>query len=295
MTSDTFSFETAYIDLFYEEVSTMSITLDDDPIRYGPKRVNGKVAATKRLVSRCTEIEISLCRDLTNLNRKLRAATADLELSLQHLLTSDPEVRAGRSVKDREAIASMKLRDENVLVRVVEQACEEVKSAIIVVKTQKADLKDTQGRIRDQIRLIGEEIALGAMWGSATPDSDAKPVRSNQGPASSKSGSLVEEVVGDPDDLSGILAALDSEDGDEADEADETVGREGMDDPLDEADEADEDELGTMIGGAATDEQSDEALEALEAAPSNGGGKGNVPAVIGLNDDDLEGLLSEEW
>jgi len=260
-----FSFDTAYIDGFYDEISQMHIALDDDPIRFGPKRVNGKVAATKRLVSRCTEIEISLSRDLTNLNRRLRATTADLELALQHLLTSDPEVRAGRSVKDREAIASMKLRDETTLVRKVEQACEEVKSAITVVKTQKADLKDTQGRLRDQIRLIGEEIALGSMWGSATPDQDAKPVRPNQGPMTSNSGSLVEQAVGDVDDFD--LSDLD--------------------------DEESGDEIGSMIGGAATDEKADEALDALESAPSNGAGK--VDAVIGLNDDDLEGLLSEDW
>ena len=279
MASD-FSFDTAYIDTFYEEVSVMQVVLDDDPIRFGPKRVNGKVANCKRLVSRCTEIEIALSRDLTNLNRKLRAATADLELALQHLLTSDPEVRAGRSVKDREAIASMKLRDETTLVRKIEQACEEVKAAITVVKTQKADLKDTQGRLRDQIRLIGEEIALGAMWGSATPDPSAKPVRSFQGPTSSTSGSLVDEAVGDADDLAGLLDDLD-DDSDEPSETDQAT-----------IDEDDEDELGTMIGGAATDEQADEALDALEAAPTNGAG--NVP-VIGLNDDDLEGLLSEDW
>lgn len=272
--ADEFSFDTAYIDGFYDEISQMHVALDDDPIRYGPKRVNGKVAATKRLVSRCTEVEISLSRDLTNLNRLLRAATADLELALQHLLTSDPEVRAGRSVKDREAIASMKLRSETALVRKIEQACEEVKAAITVVKTQKADLKDTQGRLRDQIRLIGEEIALGAMWGSATPDPTAKPVRANQGPTTSSSGSLVDEVVGDADDLAGLLDDLD----DPSEDSSETV-------------EA-EDELGTMIGGAATDKQADEALEALEGTPSNGG---TVPSVIGLNDDDLEGLLSEDW
>ena len=268
--SETFDFSTAYIDTIYDEVSDMYVGLDDDPIRYGPKRVNGKVAAAKRLVSRCTEIEISLSRDLTNLNRTLRAAQAELDLSLQHMLTNDPEVRAGRSVKDREAIAGMKLMDETTLVRKIEQACEEVKAAITVVKTQKADLKDTQGRLRDQIRLIGEEIALGAMWGSATPDPSAKPVQSFQGPTSSKSGSLVDEVVADVDELSGLLDEEDSV----------------------ETPQEDADELGLMVNGAATDKQADEALDALESAPTNGAG--NVP-VIGLNDDDLEGLLSEDW
>ena len=266
-----FSFDTSHIDNIYEEVSAMSVDLDYDPIRYGPKRVTGKVATAKKLVSRCTEIEIALSRDLNNLNRRLRAAQADLELALQELLTTDPEVRAGRSVKDREAIATMKLRDESTLVRQVEQACEEVKSAILVVKTQKADLKDTQSRLRDQIRLIHEEISLGSMWGSAPApnEKDIKPI-SSQGVASSTSGKLVESAVGE-DDYSDLFGDTDA--------VDEIL------------DEKESDELGTMLIGSQNDDDADAALEALAEktdTPPNG-------KIHGLSDCDLDDLLGEDF
>ena len=48
-----------------------------------------------------------------------------------------------------------------------------------------------------------------------------------------------------------------------------------------------------MLVGAATDEKADSALDAIKEAPSNGGSK--KVSVVGLNDDDLEGLLSEDW
>ena len=157
------------IDEVYEELGDMHMQLDDDPIRFGPKRLNGKVAGCKKLVSRCTEIEIHLATILSRVLRQQRTAEAELELLMQDLLASDPEVRAGRSVRDREAIANTKMRDERGLARAVTEAGEELKSAITVVKAKKADLKDTQGRLRDQHRLISEEIALGSAWGTAPP------------------------------------------------------------------------------------------------------------------------------
>lgn len=276
-----FKFDTGHIDRIYEEISSMAVDLDDDPIRYGPKRINAKVAHAKKLVSRCTELEIALSRDLNNLNRKLRAAQADLELAMQGLFTTDPEVRAGRSVKDREAIATMKLRDESMLVRLVEQAVEEVKSAILVVKTQKADLKDTQSRLRDQIRLIHEEISLGSMWGSAPApdDKDIKPIRSN-GVASSSSGKIVDSAVAfdededDYSDLNGIASFGDGTDafGENADDFEST------------------DELGTMLAGDQTDNDADDALEALsEEEPKE------EPTLMGLSDDHLDALLGEDF
>ena len=128
------------IDAVYIELADMQMELDNDPIRFGPKRLNGKVADCKRLVSRCTEIEINLSTIMAMILRQQRSAEAQLELMMQDLLTSDPEVRAGRSVRDREAIANTKMRDERSFCRLVTEAGEEIKAAITVVKAKKSDL-----------------------------------------------------------------------------------------------------------------------------------------------------------
>jgi hypothetical protein len=154
------------IDSIYEELTTMDVGLDPDPIRFGPKRLNGKVANVKKLVSRCTEIEISLAHRMSLLTRSLRATEGETDLRLQDMLANDPEVRAGRSVRDREAVAYTKLREERETLTRLTQQVEDIKSSIAVVRAKKNDLKDTQGRLRDQIRLCHEEIALGSTWGS---------------------------------------------------------------------------------------------------------------------------------
>ena len=40
----------------------------------------------------------------------------------------------------------------------------------MVVKSKRYDLKDIQGRLKDQMHLCQEEIGLGSRWGSRIPD-----------------------------------------------------------------------------------------------------------------------------
>jgi len=53
------------------------------------------------------------------------------------------------------------------------------------------------------------------------------------------------------------------------------------------------DELGTMLIGNQTDDDADQALEAMSNGKSNG--KGEEPVFVGLTDDDLDALLGEDF
>ena len=46
---------------------------------------------------------------------------------------------------------------------------EDLEALMTVIKSKRADLKDIQGRIKDQINLCREEIGLGGRWGSKPP------------------------------------------------------------------------------------------------------------------------------
>ena len=85
---------------------------------------------------------------------------------MKHLLANDPEVRAGRNLKDREAIATMKPEVEHRKINDLTLFIEEVEACLTVIKAKRSDLKDIQGRLRDQIKLIQEEINLGTKWGN---------------------------------------------------------------------------------------------------------------------------------
>ena len=153
-------------DGIYDALRVMDVTLDPDPIQYGPKRLNGKVAESRAQLSRCESIFLDLSQELSRVKRDARLAEADFNLQMKHLLANDPEVRAGRNLKDREAIATMKLEAEHRKINELSLFIEEVEACLTVIKAKRSDLKDIQGRLRDQIKLIQEEISLGTKWGN---------------------------------------------------------------------------------------------------------------------------------
>jgi hypothetical protein len=84
---------------------------------------------------------------------------------MQDLLANDPEVMAGRNVKDREAIASNRLASLRDSIYELGSSMDDLEQLLIVVKAKRSDLRDLQGRIRDQLKICQEEIGLGAQWG----------------------------------------------------------------------------------------------------------------------------------
>lgn len=154
------------IDHLYTELSKMHVELDSDPLEFGPKRLNQKIAECRAALSKCEGISLQVSQDLHWYKRRHRLETATHALKVQELLSNDPEVRAGRNVTDREAVANIKLRSGKELIDKLHFAVEDMEAVLTVVRTKRADLKDIQGRLKDQLKVCQEEISLGARWGS---------------------------------------------------------------------------------------------------------------------------------
>lgn len=168
----------AYAQRIFAALSEMEVTLDADPIAHGPKRMNAKIAVCRNHLDRCQQIYLQMSNDHHVLNRAMRTAKVEFDLRMQDMLTNDPETRAGRSVRDREAIATMKLRDARESMATIESSISDLDAVMTVVKAKRDDLKDILGRIRDQLKLCQEEIGLGARWGSAPAPGQPVPSRS---------------------------------------------------------------------------------------------------------------------
>lgn len=156
-----------YIRGVFDKLSHMDVDLDSDPLIFGPKRLNAKVAHCREHLSRCQQIYLQLADDLHKLGRAHRQAKCEFEILMQDLLANDPEVRSQKNIRDREAVASSKLRAERETMFRIETSITDLESVVTVVKAKKEDLKDIQCRIRDQVKLCQEEIGLGLRWGSA--------------------------------------------------------------------------------------------------------------------------------
>lgn len=157
-------------DRIFTELGTLRVELDDDPLTFGPKRLNNKTAEVRRMLDRCETLFLDVSQKLQRVRRNLRMSETDLDLARKNLFANDPETRAGRSVSDREAIAAGKLEKEIRNVHELTLASEDLDAVLVVIKAKRADLKDTEGRLRDQIRLCSEEIGLGGRWGSKVPN-----------------------------------------------------------------------------------------------------------------------------
>ncbi|NBR66902.1 MAG: hypothetical protein EBT79_06415, partial [Actinobacteria bacterium] len=157
----------AYTQRIFTALASMEVSLDSDPLSHGPKRMNSKIAVCRNHLDRCQQIYLQMSNDHHVLNRAMRLSKVEFDLRMQDMLTNDPETRAGRSVRDREAIATMKLRDEREAMATIESSISDLDAVMTVVKAKRDDLKDILGRIRDQLKLCQEEIGLGGRWGTA--------------------------------------------------------------------------------------------------------------------------------
>jgi len=196
--SDAPSVDPARIEGFYQELAGMQVELDADPLALGPKRINAKTAACRALLSRTERVFLEVSQDLYWYKREHRRALAEFELAVQDLMANDPEVRAGRNITDREAIAHTKLRSDRERISILQFACEDLEAVLSVVKVKRNDLKDIASRLRDQLKICQEEIGLGARWGLR---GKAPKIKESAGVSGSidQVDALMDEILAKPD------------------------------------------------------------------------------------------------
>ncbi len=188
--------EDGAMDHIYEELGKLGVQLDADPLTFGPKHLNGKIAQVRAQLDICESIFLQASHDLHRFNTAHRAVNTTWQVKKDWYLANDPETRAGRNVSTQEAVANVKLAGLVTRVHTLGAGVEDLKAAIVVIKAKRADLKDAASRLRDQIKLCQEEIGLGSRWGSKQPGA----------PDLTPSG-----TVPDVERIDAVLGALDGE------------------------------------------------------------------------------------
>ncbi len=163
------------VESLYSILLGMEVELDADPLQYGPKRLNSKVAKARGMLTECESVYLKVSLWLQKYRSAHRTLELELDIQMKHLFANDPEVRAGRNVADRQALATMKLQDGVRELSNVTRAQENLEYLVTAIKSKKSDLRDVQGRIRDQIKLCQEELGLGQQWGSKPPPGTKAP------------------------------------------------------------------------------------------------------------------------
>jgi len=157
-----------YIDLIYTTLSGMDVSLDTDPIEFGPSRLNMKVSEVRGFLSKVEKIFMEVSHNLQKIKRSLLVKQTEYNIEQTQLIANDPHVRSGRSQKEREALASTRLVHIQSKINDLTLSTHDLEDLITVIKAKRTDLKDLQGRLRDQLKLCQEQISLGQRWGAKT-------------------------------------------------------------------------------------------------------------------------------
>lgn len=165
-----------YVDDVLSEVMAMSVNLDENPLDFGPKRLQLKVAQCRQHLSRCMEIQLRVQRDHYVFKSHHRSESLVFDVKLQRMLASDPDVQHGRNMKDREAIANSKLRAERESLHDLVTVIGDLEMLLQALKMKREDLKDIQNRISLQHKLCQDEIGLGSKWGSRPAPEESRRV-----------------------------------------------------------------------------------------------------------------------
>lgn len=157
----------------YAGLKKMEIQLDPNPLEYGPKRFNNRIAQVRAMLTRLEQIFLQTSEDLHYFKRLISARNALYELEKRELMINDPKCRVGRSQGEREALADVRLRPEIEVLQTLSLAAQDLEALMIVIKSKRTDLKDIQGRMREQMKLIEHDIGMGARWGVTNPSAMA--------------------------------------------------------------------------------------------------------------------------
>lgn len=159
------SVDLEYINEVYQKLTKMDVELDPDPIEFGPSKLNNKTAEARKYLSQTEKIFMQVSQNLHKYKRSLLISETQYDLEQTNLMANDPHVRSGRSQQEREALASTQLVHIQSKINSCKLATHDLEDVLKVVKAKRTDLKDLQGRIRDQLKLCQEQIALGQRWG----------------------------------------------------------------------------------------------------------------------------------
>lgn len=161
--------EQKYIDDIFASLTGMDLQLDPNPIEFGPQALNEKTAILRGFLSATEKIFMEISHKLAKFKRDLLVSENEYKISITRLIAEDPHVRSGRSQAEREAFAQSRLSELTNKIDDLKLAVNDLDELLKVIKAKRTDLKDLQGRLRDQLKLCQEQIALGQKWGSSAP------------------------------------------------------------------------------------------------------------------------------
>jgi len=206
------------IEAIYTELERMHIHLEPEPLRFGPEDLQNKTAHAQNMLSRVEQITTAILHEFHVTQRKHLSHSKRLDIKTKDLIANNEEVAKGSSIKDRMSRAHTYLIEDIREVDDLEIAIRDYELVLEVLKAKRSELKNLQQRIKDQFRMVQEEISLGGNWGR--PRTPYKAISPGQGRATFEDSEDIDRLLHGVDS---VLNEVEVDDYDEEDEEDEEV------------------------------------------------------------------------
>jgi len=156
------------IEQIYDQISSFTLDLEDDPTALGQRYIQQKVAQCRRFLNLTSNIMLEVQREIREASSKLRAAKAAFELASDNLRATDQRVIRLPHVDDRTATINVLLANERDTMLILEREIEDLKIVEKAVKHRYDELKGTNTDIRTQRATLRDELDTGAFYGDET-------------------------------------------------------------------------------------------------------------------------------
>jgi len=153
-----------WLDRSYKSMEGFTVELDPNPIEFGPGRIVEKIHQLRNFQNRVRDMDLQASRDLSRVRRLKSHLEASYNAHRDHLLSTNLNVRVQKSAGDRVAMVNVHLPNLVQALEGLKIQEQQLVGFLAAVKTTTSNLRDTDRQINAQIRLVGQEISLGAQW-----------------------------------------------------------------------------------------------------------------------------------
>ncbi len=145
-----------------KDLDGMTVDLDPDPaVSGGAPVLRRKIAQVEAFLSSCLAMVSATRVRVQHARSRHRDLQLGLKLATDLLVSNDPEVKNGRNIADRNALASIKLQAEHLMVREADGDRTEAETILQIATAKLAHLKDLRIHLRAQLRDLTDSTPSG--------------------------------------------------------------------------------------------------------------------------------------
>lgn len=157
--------DAARVKAIYDEINTLVIELEADPVTLGTQYLNNLIACCRNYLNRCSSILLEVSREKRDVAARLRAEEAAYQVSFDELLATDERVRVLPNIEDRRSTINVFLRDQRNSIEALKRELQDLEYVEKAVRHRHNELKSTNTDIKMQRQMVRDELDTGAFYG----------------------------------------------------------------------------------------------------------------------------------